>query len=185
VASAVKVPALFALTAGVTFPSLYVFNCLLGGRLGPADLLRLVASAVGVLVAVLAALGPVVGFFSVTTASYDFVLLLNVAVFAASAGFGGGRLWRMLSAGGVPEVDEGGPTGLADRPATARAGGVDDAGRRVFVAWMLLFALVGTQSGWVLRPFVSKPTEPFAWFTPRSGSVFDAVWASARAVAGL
>ncbi len=99
VASAVKVPALLGLTVGVTFPSLYVFNCLLGGRLGPGELVRLVASAVAVLVAVLAGLGPVVGFFSVTTASYPFVLLLNTGVFAVAAGFGGRALWGLLTAG--------------------------------------------------------------------------------------
>ncbi len=86
VASAVKVPALLGLTVGVTFPSLYVFHCRLGGRLGLADLVRLVASAMAVMVAVLAGLGPVVGFFSVATASYPFALLLNTGVFAVGAG---------------------------------------------------------------------------------------------------
>ena len=166
-ASAAKVPALVGLTVGVTFPSLYVFNCLLGGRLGLGDLARLVSSAVGVLAAVLAALGPVVGFFSVTTASYPFVLLLNVGVFAAASGFGGTALRRMLTA-----------------HADTLPGQADAAGGRVFVAWMLLFAVVGAQAGWVLRPFVGSPSLPFTWFRPRSGSVGEAVLASVRAAVG-
>lgn len=86
-ADAVKVPLLFLLTLFVTFPSLYVFNALVGSRLGLLDLARLMACALGVLVAVLAAFGPIVAFFSVTTTSYPFIVLLNVAVFALAAGF--------------------------------------------------------------------------------------------------
>src|SRR4051812_48708226 len=51
-ASTVKVPALFVLTLLVTFPSLYVFNALVGSRLALGALLRLLVAAVGVTVAV-------------------------------------------------------------------------------------------------------------------------------------
>ena len=96
VASMLKVPALFLLTLLVTFPSLYVFNTLLGSRLRLTDLARLLAAAMAVLLAVLAAFGPIVAFFSVTTTSYPFVLLLNVTVFAVSGAFGLGFLARTL-----------------------------------------------------------------------------------------
>ncbi len=43
-ASAVKVPALFFLTLAVTFPSLYVFNALVGSRLNLPALLRLTSA---------------------------------------------------------------------------------------------------------------------------------------------
>ena len=39
-----KTPALFFLTLIVTLPSLYVFNALIGSRLRPLDLLRLLIS---------------------------------------------------------------------------------------------------------------------------------------------
>src|SRR5207302_8961902 len=83
-AGMLKVPALFFLTLAVTFPSLYVFNALVGSRLSLPVLARLMAATLGVLMAVLASFGPIVAFFSVTTTSYPFVLLLNVAVFALS-----------------------------------------------------------------------------------------------------
>ncbi len=79
-------------------------------------------------------------------------------------GFGGAVLRRMLAAGGSEDV----------------------AGRRVFVACMLLFAVVGAQSGWVLRPFVGSPGSPPTLFRPGAwgGNVYvavaDSVW---RAVA--
>src|SRR4051812_40758682 len=53
VASAVKLPALFYLTLLVTFPSLYVSNALVGSRLGPIALLRLVLASIAVMIAVL------------------------------------------------------------------------------------------------------------------------------------
>ena len=84
VASMVKVPALFFLTLLVTFPSLYVFNALVGSRLTLGAVVRLLVAALGVIVAVLASLGPIVAFFSVSTTSYPFMLLFNVVVFAVS-----------------------------------------------------------------------------------------------------
>lgn len=68
-ASAVKTPLLFLLTLVVTFPSLYVFNALVGSRLTVEPLLRLLVAALGVNLAVLASLGPIVAFFSVSTTS--------------------------------------------------------------------------------------------------------------------
>ena len=85
-ASMVKVPMLFALTLVVTFPSLYVFNALVGSRLTLRSLTRLLVAAMAVLLAVLASFGPIVAFFSVTTTSHPFIMLLNV-LFCAIAGF--------------------------------------------------------------------------------------------------
>src|SRR4051794_26289733 len=53
-ASTIKVPSLFLLTLVVTLPSLYVFNALIGSRLGGVVLLRLLLAALGVTLAVLA-----------------------------------------------------------------------------------------------------------------------------------
>jgi hypothetical protein len=87
-ASTVKVPMLFFLTLAVTFPSLYVFNALVGSRLNFVAVLRLLVASLGVNVAVLASLGPIVAFFSISTTSYSFTLLLNVLVFAVSGVLG-------------------------------------------------------------------------------------------------
>lgn len=81
-ASGVKVPLLFAMTLLVTFPSLYVFNTLVGAQLKISSLVRLLTAALVVNISVLAAFGPIVTFFAVCTESYHFMILLNVAVFA-------------------------------------------------------------------------------------------------------
>src|SRR5207237_1895564 len=82
------VPALFSLTLLVTLPSLYVFHALVGSRLTVSSVLRLLIAALGVMLTVLASLGTIVAFFSVSTSSYSFMILLNVVVFAISGFLG-------------------------------------------------------------------------------------------------
>jgi hypothetical protein len=188
VASAVKVPLLFVLTLVVTFPSLYVFNTLIGSRLHLGELARLLAAAMGVLTAVLAAFGPIVAFFSVTTLNYPFILLLNVAVFAASGGFGVVYLFRTLErlsvvrseltrrAEEVTPAPEPPESGARPAPVARRAGPPPRAEvGTVFYVWLVVFGLVGAQMGWVLRPFVGSPNLAFTWFRPRQSSFFEAV----------
>ena len=86
-ASAAKLPLLFFLTLAITFPSLYVFNALIGSRLSVLSALRLLVAAMGVMLAVMASLGPIIVFFAASTTSYPFMKLLNVA-----AGMVGGIL---------------------------------------------------------------------------------------------
>lgn len=85
-ASMCKVPLLFFLTLVVTFPSLYVFNALVGSKLKILPTLKLLVASLGVNLAVLASMGPILAFFSVSTPNYQFIVLLNVVVFGI-AGF--------------------------------------------------------------------------------------------------
>lgn len=191
VAGALKVPALFFLTVLVTFPSLYVFNTLLGSRLRFGELLRLVMYSLSVLLAVLASFGPIVILFSVSTTSYPFILLLNVAIFAVAGAFGVGFLYKTLvrllmvrSAPPLlpitPEPGDQAPPPVA-RPVRAEPPPRVNA---VFYVWMAVFGIVGAQMGWVLRPFVGSPDLPFAWFRPREASFIEGVAKSVRALFG-
>ena len=47
--------------------------------------------------------------------------------------------------------------------------------RLVFGCWVVVFAVVGAQMGWVLRPFIGSPTQPFEWFRARESNFFEAV----------
>jgi hypothetical protein len=80
----------------VTFPSLYVFNALVGSRLSFAAIFQLLVGSLAVNAAVLASLGPIVAFFSVSTTSYPFILLLNVLVFVVSGVLGFSFMLRTL-----------------------------------------------------------------------------------------
>jgi hypothetical protein len=96
IATAIKVPLLFLLTLLVTFPSLYVFSALAGSKLWFPHTLRLLLAAITVSLTVLASLGPVVGFFTLSTDSYDFMVVLNVLMFAVSGFVGVAFLRRAL-----------------------------------------------------------------------------------------
>ena len=231
--SMVKVPALFLLTLAVTFPSLYVFNALVGSRLGMADMLRLILAAIGVMLAVLAGFGTIVAFFNFTTESYPFILILNVVVFAVAGVLGLSFLLQTLRRLTEPaddgrvavpvaadepgeesaptdapadEVEGGGPSvfevpesvassstspprkpfepiGLGSpsrRPGAltrVQAGPTAAGVKTIFRIWVVVFALVGAQMSWVLRPFIgSYATGGFVWFRPRGGNFFESVW---------
>ncbi len=186
IASMVKVPALFCLTLIVTLPSLYVFNALVGSRLTLAAVVRLLVATLGVLVAVLASLGPIVAFFSVSTTSYPFILLFNVVVFGVSGSLGMLFLLqtlRRLSGGRAPSPPDGSAPVSEDqlpRPAGA-LDRIDDQVlsrhvKLIFRIWIVVFGLVGAQMGWVLRPFVGNPNLPFTWFRGRESNFFQAVF---------
>lgn len=50
------------------------------------------------------------------------------------------------------------------------------AGQRVFTMWIVIYAIVGAQMGWVLRPFVGAPDLPFELFrSERESNFFAAV----------
>ena len=50
--------------------------------------------------------------------------------------------------------------------------------RTVFWIWLVVFALVGAQMSWVLRPFIGSPDREFTWFRPRESNFFQAVYDS-------
>lgn len=190
-ASVVKVPALFLLTLAVTFPSLYVFNALVGSRLTLGSVIRLLMSYLAVIVTVLASLGPIVAFFSVSTTSYSFMVLLNVVVFGVSGLLGLVFLLRTLHRLSLarflaPPTESEEQVGRQkpeemDVPALGALDPMEDqvlSGhvKTVFRCWVLLFGLVGAQMGWVLRPFIGDPSRPFTWFRGRDSNVFEAIW---------
>jgi hypothetical protein len=170
-ASAVKVPALFFLTLLVSYPSLYVFSALLRVELGPLAILRMIVCAITVTMAVLASFAPITAFFTLTTTSYLFMKLLSFSFFTVAGAIGLRFLTTMLRSAGQAEplssAEE--PAGGPPEPAVVRP--VTGA-NRLFRAWLVLYALVGAQMAWILRPFIGAPDLPFAWFRQRGGNVF-------------
>lgn len=187
-ASTVKLPALFLLTLVVTFPSLYVFNALVGSRFAMMTLLRLLVAALAVTLAVLASFGPIVAFFSLTTTNYVFMVLLNVLVAALAGTLGLTFLMQTLHRMTLLDSPEPSPAvpseptadaGARSEPAGAlerlRGSVLGKNVKVVFVCWIFVFALVGAQMSWVLRPFIGDPNRPFEWFRSRESNFFEAV----------
>ena len=154
-AAMLKVPLVFLLTLVVTFPSLYVFSALAQSRLTFQTTLRLLLAAMTVNMALLASFAPVTGFFTLSTESYPFMVVLNVAFYTISGLVGLAFLRRALA-------------GVFDADATRE--------KRVFRIWTFIYAVVGAQMGWILRPFIGAPNRPFELFRARSGNFFVAVW---------
>ncbi len=200
-ASMSKVPLLFFLTLIVTFPSLYVFNALVGSQLKILPVLKLLIASLAVNLSVLASMGPILAFFSLSTPNYSFIVLLNVVVFTAAGTLGLTFLIQTLNRLTVSQHGPSAPVAaipvgpvepndaesegsrLAVIKPAVEPGPLDRLQgiamgshvKKVFGCWIVVFGLVGAQMGWVLRPFIGSPNLPFQWFRPRSSNFFEAV----------
>ena len=204
IASAVKVPALFYLTLLITFPSLYVFNALVGSRLYLKDVLHLLVASFGVTISMLSALGLIVAFFSLSTTNYPFMVLFNVFVFAVAGLLGMKFVLQTLHRMNVMQEKKALNLELntelnADLEEILKEGPKETEGplenldshllrghvKAVFQCWVIVFGLVGGQMGWILRPFIGNPDQPFTWFRERNSNFFEAVFHTFRNLIGL
>jgi hypothetical protein len=178
-ACTLKVPALFLLTLLVTFPSLYVFNAMVGSRLTFRSMARLLVATLAVMLAVLASIGPIVAFFSLTTTSYSFTILLNVTVFGVAGMLGLmfllRTLHRLAAARAGLELHFATPVDSVGPLDPSRNIGPDRSVVTIFRLWVIVFALVGAQMAWVLSPFVGHPNQKFVLFRPTGSNFFQGV----------
>lgn len=185
--SALKVPLLFLATGMITLPSLLVFSQLLAIPLRAAVVAREAALMMALSSITLASLSPVLAFFSLNTRSYPFILLLNVLFFAIAGAIGLARLARALHVSldasvsvrapaitePVPDPSEDQEPPAQPRPAAARRQATK--GAALLRLWFVVFALVGCQSAWMLRPFILAPDATFEVFCERGSHFFAAV----------
>ncbi|MEN9020515.1 MAG: hypothetical protein ABF370_08400 [Verrucomicrobiales bacterium] len=181
--AALKLPVLIIGATLVTLPSLYVFLALFDVSLSFKQVLGGMLAANTIFATVIASLGPIVGFFSLSSQSYPFILLLNVTI-CGLGGFLGMRLVVKTLAASQPEPDpviakaseetkaDDQPPSLPNEPMAAPEG---QSWKGILGVWMVLYVFVGTQLAWILRPFIGNPESPFVWFRGKSGSFVDAV----------
>lgn len=148
--AAVKLPLLLLLIVAASAVINGFLALLLRARFGVMQGLVAILLSLSVAAVMLAALAPVALLFVLgvpgpghPTATpeelyrtAEYVLLFHTVVIGACGVAGNLRLFRLLQR-------------LAPSPAIAR---------RVFVSWILVDGLVGTQLSWILRPFLCKPT---------------------------
>jgi hypothetical protein len=196
--SAVKLPVLFLLTTAICLPTLYLFNLLLGGRLSVRQVLALALSAVTVTSALTLAFAPITLFFLITAQGYFFFVLLNVVILTLTGFVGlqflvsGSRSLNALSqADKAAEARSSRATSSeaqdempsaemlvdaqAQQQASEPAASPTGADMRLLYIWLALYAFVGTQLGWTLRPFFGSPGEPFALFRGIEGNFYEAI----------
>lgn len=161
--SAIKLPILLLLTFLLALPSFYVINMLLGLGDDFPQALRAILSTQAGLTVILASLAPFTVLFYASTINYDAAILFN----AAMLGFASVTAQRLLRRFYAPLI--------------AR----DARHRKLIRIWLLVYAFVGIQMGWVLRPFVGHPDSPTTFFRDGAwGNAYIEVWKKTLEVAG-
>src|SRR4028119_584855 len=152
--SAVKLPSLYLITLIICFPTLYFFNILFGSRKSFGQHFAMLLTSVSVISVLLFSFAPITLFFLISTYNYQFFKLLNVAIFAITGFIGIKFLYQgmgMLS----KEDEEGQKTRMS-----------------VLRFWLILYAFVGTQLAWTLRPFFGSPNTAFELFRQMQGNFY-------------
>ena len=156
ISAAIKLPILLNFTMAICLPSLYIFNILFGQRFRFFQTIALMLTSLGAMSIMLASLAPIAFFFTLTTKNYSFLLLMHVAIFGLCGSYGVNYLYR-------------GCLYLARRMGQS----LNTVLLRV---WIVLYAIVGMQLAWRLRPFIGSPGSPFEIFRDAEGNFYIAVW---------
>lgn len=154
--SAIKLPILFLLTAVICIPSLYTFNVLLGQKFKFLQTVALMMMTLATTAILLASLAPISFFFGLTTQNYSFLQVMHVAIFGLCGIYGVQYLYRGCSY-------------IAFRME-------QPLNHLLLRIWIVMYALVGMQLGWRLRPFIATPGTPFSLFREQQdGNFYTAV----------
>jgi hypothetical protein len=140
--SAIKMPLLLMATLLLSLPSYFVLNTLLGLRSDFAAAWRAVVASQAGLTIILLSLAPLTAFWYASSANYRSAIFFNALMFAVASVGAQGMLHRSY------------------RPLIER----DPRHRWLLRTWIILYAFVGIQMGWNLRPFIGTPDEPVRFF---------------------
>jgi hypothetical protein len=165
--SAAKLPILFLATLIVCSPTLYFFNILFGSDQSLTQNIALTLTAITVTAVLLLSFAPIAMFFLLTTSNYQFFKLLNVAVFIAAGGMG-----VLFLSQGMRVVSAAGQEGAGARHTVLRL-------------WILVYAFVGSQMAWTLRPFIGAPSMNFELFRQFGGNFYTNIVASIGEILGF
>jgi hypothetical protein len=148
--STVKVPILIAVSFVLCLPFFFILNALLGLAEDFRQAIAALLQTQAVVTIALVSLAPYTAVWYCSTTRYEPALLFNAGIFAI-ASFSGQAILQKLY-----------------RPLILR-----NARHRIMLRlWIVLYAFVGIQMGWVLRPFVGDPRHPVRFF--RDGAFSNA-----------
>jgi hypothetical protein len=140
--AAAKVPLLLLATFLIGLPSFFVLNTLFGLRRDFAAAVRALMATQAALSIVLASLAPLTALWYASSADYAAATMFNALVFAVAS----------FAAQGLLRAYYG--------PLVAR----NRKHRWMLWTWLVLYAFVGIQMAWMLRPFVGDPNMPVQFF---------------------
>jgi len=165
--SAAKLPALFLITSIICLPTLYFFNILFGAKQSLSQNLALILTPITVTATLMFSFAPITLFFMLTTSHYQFFKLLNVAFFAVA-----GIIGMCFLTQGMRVVSD-----AEDQGARVR--------RWALWFWILVYAFVGSQMAWTLRPFIGFPGAKFEVVRQLGGNFYANILASIGEILGL
>jgi hypothetical protein len=165
--SAIKLPALYLLTLIICFPTLYFFNVMFGSKRTFEQYLALLMTAMAMISILMFGFAPVSLFFLLSASNYNFFLLLNIAIMAITGFLGISFFYQGMHF-------------LSTEDAEGK-----DMRLNILRFWLGLYAFVGSQLGWTLRPFFGSPGMPFELFRDRDSNFYLSVWNSIRALGGF
>ncbi len=143
--AAVKVPLLIFVTTALCLPGFFVLNTVLGLRDDFGRAIRAIFAGQAGLTVALASLGPITRVAYLSGVNHRQALLFNAAMFTVATAVGQVvlmRRYRELTSDPVSGVRH----------------------KAMLWMWVVLYAFVGMQLGWMLRPFVGGPDRPVSFF---------------------
>lgn len=165
--SGFKLPLLFLATLIVCAPTLYFFNLIFGSNQSLSQNVALMLTAITITAVVLLSFAPIVLFFLLTSSNYQFFKLLNVGVFSVA-----GIIGVIFLIQGMRLVSASGDEGTNARQIVVRL-------------WIIVYAFVGSQVAWTLRPFVGAPSMKFELFRQLGGNFYTNIVASIGEILGF
>jgi len=140
--AAVKMPLLILVTGALCLPGFFVLNTVLGLRDDLGRALRAILAGQAALVIALASLAPLTRLIYLSGVTHRGAILTNAMMFTVATVVSQVVLWRHY------------------RPLVAVS-------RRHLVTlwfWLVMYAFVGMQMGWMLRPFIGTPEYAVTFF---------------------
>lgn len=144
--SGAKLMSLLFLTLIICFPSFYIVQLVLGSKVKIKQLAVMMLSGFLMTTTIMLAFAPIVLLFQLSGDNYNFLKFLHVGVFVFSGFFGMRAVLDAL------------------RNSFAEQGVYPQIGLSIFRVWVIIFAFVGIQLAWNLRPFVGWKDMPFELF---------------------
>lgn len=142
--SAAKVPFLLGVTFALSLPSFFVINTLIGLRDDFGQVVRALVATQAGLTVVLASLAPITAVWYLSVPDYGLAKLFNAAMFGVASVAGQVQLKHHY------------------RPLIQR----NPRHRWAMRGWLLVYAFVGIQLAWVLRPFIGAVDLETTFFRP-------------------
>jgi len=140
--SAVKVPLLLLGTFALSLPSFFVVNTLFGLRSDFSHSLRALLATQAGLTIILASFAPFTVVWYASCSDYQGAILFNTLMFGCASVAAQWLLRRFYE------------------PLIRR----NRRHRMLLRAWLVIYAFVGIQMAWVLRPFIGNPDAPTQFF---------------------